>query len=264
MFLMACKGVLGPRPDAAIFADTQWELKAVYAWLDRLTVIGADHNIQIIRATVGNLRADALAFLKGSPDGKTRQGVNGRWASMPLYVLNPDGSRGMINRQCTKEYKIAVIEKEVRKLIGLRPRQRAKDVLVEQWIGISADEASRMRDSRRPYIRHHYPLIYDFDLPMTRSDCKKWLSDNGYPIPPKSACIGCPFHSDAEWRRIKADPEAWADAVEFDRAIRNHGGMRGKLFLHYSCRPLEDVDLSTAEERGQMNWIEECTGMCGL
>jgi hypothetical protein len=264
MFLMACHGVLTPKPDAAIFADTQWEPKEVYRWLTELERIGAEHGIPVICATAGNLRNDALAFLNGSPDGKTRQGVNGRWASMPLYVLNPDGSGGMINRQCTKEYKIAVIEKEVRKLLKLRPRQRPKGVLVEQWIGISADEASRMRNSHRSYSKHRYPLIYDFDPPMTRGDCKIWLISHGYPIPPKSACVGCPFHSDAEWRLIKADPVTWADAVEFDRAIRNHGGMRGTLYLHSSRRPLEEMDFSTAEERGQLNWINECEGMCGV
>jgi hypothetical protein len=263
MFLMACNGEL-PKPDAAIFADTQWEPKGVYRWLDRLVDYGAEVGIPIIRATAGNLRSDALTFMKGGPDGKHRQGVNGRWASLPLYVLNPDGSTGIINRQCTKEYKIEVVEAEIRKMAGLKPRQRAKGVIVEQWIGISVDEASRMRDSRRKWSRLHYPLIYDFDTPMSRGDCKIWLTSNGYPIPPKSACIGCPFHSDAEWRLIKADPVMWSDAVDFDEQIRDCGGMRGKVFLHRSCRPLREIDFLSAEERGQLNWINECEGMCGV
>ncbi len=289
MFLMACKGILTPKPDAAIFADTQWESKEVYHWLDELERIGNEHSIPIIRATAGNLRADALTFMRGGgPNGKHRQGVNGRWASMPLYVLNPDGSKGMIRRQCTKEYKIKVIEKEIRKMLGLKPGQRASDLmkrgpieqieygdletviskssgpLVEQWIGISADEAGRMRESRRVWAKLHYPLIFDFDQPMTRGDCKIWLTSNGYPIPQKSACKGCPFHADAEWRLIKADAEDWADVCDFDEAIRECGGIRGKVFLHRSCKPLSGVDFSTAEERGQMNWINECEGMCGV
>jgi len=264
MFLMACKGILTPKPDAAIFADTQWEPKAVYRWLTELERIGAEHGIPIIRATAGNLRAEALTFMKGGPDGKHRQGVNGRWASMPLYVLNADGSKGLIRRQCTKEYKIQVVEKEVRRIAGLQPKQRAKGLIVEQWIGISADEAGRMRESRHVWATLRYPLIYDFEPPMTRKDCKRWLEAHGYPIPQKSACLACPFHSDAEWREIKEDQEAWANVIEFDRAIRDCGGMRGKVFLHRSCAPLEEVDFSTAEERGQMNWIEECEGMCGV
>jgi hypothetical protein len=264
MFLMACKGVLTPKPDAAIFADTQWEPKEVYQWLDELERIGGEAGIPIIRATAGSLRADALTFMKGGPDGKHRQGVGGRWASLPLFVLNPDGSSGMIRRQCTKDYKIKVVEKEIRKMVGLKPGERAKSLIVEQWIGISADEAGRMRDSRHAWAKLHYPLIFDFEDSMTRSDCKIWLASNGYPIPPKSACLGCPFHSDAEWRLIKADPVAWADVCEFDDAIRECGGIRGKVFLHRSCKPLREIDFSTAEERGQLNWINECEGMCGV
>src|SRR6266545_3379681 len=93
--------------------------------------------------------------------------------------------------------------------------------------------------------------FYDFEPPMTRKDCKRWLEAHGYPIPQKSACLACPFHSDAEWREIKEDQEAWANVIEFDRAIRDCGGMRGKVFLHRSCAPLEEVDFSTAEEKAR-------------
>jgi len=34
MALMAAKGQIGPMPDAAIFADTQWEPRHVYTWLN--------------------------------------------------------------------------------------------------------------------------------------------------------------------------------------------------------------------------------------
>ena len=49
------------------------------------------------------------------------------------------------------------------------------------------------------------------------------------------------------------DPDGWAEAVEFDRAIR-HGypratqqgqELRGQYFLHRSCIPLDQVDLDT-------------------
>jgi len=268
---MACKGILTPKPDAAIFADTQWEPKEVYQWLDELERIGADAGIPIIRATKGNLRADALA---SQTKGGKEAGAVGRFASMPLYVRNPDGSTGMIRRQCTKEYKIQVIEKEIRRMLGLKPGEQVRKLtvgdyatgwpLVESWIGISADEASRMRDSRLRYIKNCYPLIFNFDPPKTRADCKIWLTDNGYPIPRKSACKGCPFRNNASWREIQDDPEDWADVVEFDRGIRHCNGMRGEVFLHSSARPLEEIDFSTAEERGQLNWINECEGMCGV
>lgn len=259
MFLMACRGILTPKPDAAIFADTQWEPKEVYQWLAELAGIGAVYDIPVIQATRGNIRED---MLRATDRGTQREGQ--RAASMPLYTSSGDGREGMIRRQCTKDYKIEVVEKEVRRLLRLQPRQRAQVNSAQFWIGISADEASRMRDSRARWYSNHYPLIFDCDPPMTRRDCIRWLEDRGYPIPRKSACLGCPYHSNTEWRAIKEDPEQWANVVEFDERIRNRGGHRGKLYLHRSCKPLAEVDLSTPEERGQMNWIEECTGMCGV
>lgn len=82
----------------------------------------------------------------------------------------------------------------------------------------------------------------------------------------KSACVWCPYHSDVEWRRIRdTDPDGWSRALTLDDLIR--GGVRGttdRLYLHRSRQPLRDVDLSTAEERGQLSlWDEECEGLCG-
>jgi hypothetical protein len=259
MFLMACKGILMPKPDAAIFADTQWEPKEVYEWLGYLAELGAIHSIPIIQATRGNIRED---MLRATDRGTQRDGE--RAASMPLYTTSDGMKEGMIRRQCTREYKIEVVEKEVRRLLGLKPRQRAKPNSAQFWLGISADEAGRMRDSRSSWYSNRYPLIFDHEPAMTRKDCMKWLEDHGYPIPRKSACLGCPYHSNTEWRAIKENVEEWSDVTDFDNRIRNRGGHRGTLYVHRTCKPLSDVDLSTAEERGQMNWIEECTGMCGL
>jgi hypothetical protein len=69
----------------------------------------------------------------------------------------------------------------------------------------------------------------------------------------------------SEWRAIKADPLAWGDALEVDAAIRHQPGLRGEQFAHYSCVPLNQVDFSTDEDRGQLNMFNnECEGMCGV
>lgn len=171
----------------------------------------------------------------------------------------------MIRRQCTKEYKVEVVHKEIRRLLGLYPGERAKTgMMVEQWIGISVNEAGRMRDSQKKYITNRYPLIFDLDPPMSRQDCLRWIEENGFPRPPRSACLGCPFRSDTEWRLVQENADEWADVIEFDRSIRAKGGLRGQIYLHKSGKPLNEVDFSTAEEQGQMNWINECMGMCGV
>lgn len=87
---------------------------------------------------------------------------------------------------------------------------------------------------------------------MTRNDCLRWLNRHGYPPPPKSACIGCPFDFEAVWRTMRdEDPEVWSDAVAVDRAIRTGlRGLRGEVYLHRSEVPLDEADLSTAAPFG--------------
>ena len=259
LLLMSIRGEID-RLDCAIFADTGWEPAAVYAHLTWLEGQARAAGIPVYRVTAGDLRADAL---RSQVRGHKADGV--RWASMPLYVLGHDGGTGMIKRQCTTEYKIRPIERKVRELLGLRPRQPwPKDVALEQFFGISADEMRRVRAPDALWKRHRYPFV--FDRPMRRDQIVAWLTMH-YPDQqvPRSACLGCPFHSDDEWRAIQSNPAEWHDVVAFDRAIRNCGGMRGEVFLHRSCSPLEQVDLRPADEKtGQLHlWQNECLGMCG-
>lgn len=244
MLLMAMHGEIEPMPDCAIFADTGWEPAHVYRhlrWLEEWS------NIPIHRVSAGNLRNDMYAYLSGKRK---------RMANLPFH-LHDGRKKGMQRRQCTAEYKIGPIRREIRRLRGYSRRP------VTVWIGISLDEDIRMKDSDVKYIVNRYPLIYD--AKMTRDDCVEWLADRGYCIPLKSSCIGCPFHDNAEWRAIEAVPSEWAQAVAFDQAIRYMPAMRKMAFLHAECIPLDTVDLRTEQEKGQLDlWGNECEGMCGL
>jgi hypothetical protein len=245
VLLLSCVGEL-PKLDAAIFADTQWEPAAVYRHLDWLEAEAARHGIPVYRVTAGNLREQALSERR-YPGGTTA-------TALPLFTQT-QGKVGMLPRQCTRNFKVRPIRKKLRELSGGSP--------VEQWIGISRDEASRMRDSDVQWVTHRYPLV--FDRPMRRADCLIWLKRAGYPEPPKSACVACPMHDNAGWRRIKQDEKAWADACDFDSKIRERHGAKGALFVHRTGQPLIDVDLSTPEERGQLTlWAMECEGHCGV
>lgn len=279
--LMAAHGEIGPMPDCAVFADTGWEPSAVYehlAWLKSPNVL--PFPVHIVSA--GDLRADLFAGARGE-----------RWASIPAFTRNVTpagtelpvydeddngdlvvvGSRvlptdrigvGMIRRQCTTSYKIVPIRRKVRELLGIAGRRSPASQIAEQWIGISMDEALRMKPSFEAWQTNRWPLI---ERGLTRQDCLRWLERHAYPIPPKSACIGCPFHSDAAWRRLRDhDPEAWDDAVTVDAAIRTgFRGIRGELYLHRSAVPLGEADLTTQADRGQLDlWQNECEGMCGI
>ena len=254
--LMIAHGELPP-VNAAIFADTQWEPRKVYEWLDWLEVEiqRLPYSFPVHRVTEGNLRDNILT--------KQNPTALGRFASVPWFTVNPDGSKGMGRRQCTAEYKLKPLRRKQRELAGLVKGQRSKGVLVETLIGISTDEALRMKPSRDRWARNVWPLI---DAGMSRQDCLRWFEAKGYALPPKSSCIGCPFHSVHEWRAVKADPESWADALAIDLAIREPvRGMRGQQFMHRSCVPMAEVDLSTAADYGQVDMFNnECEGMCGV
>jgi hypothetical protein len=281
MALMAAHGEIGPMPDCAIFADTGWEPKAVYAHLAWL-MSGNALPFPVHIVSGGDIRADLVAGARGE-----------RWASIPAFTRyvtpagtavpvlgeNEDGEAiaigsyvlptdridvGMIRRQCTSDYKIVPIRRKVRQLLGIAGRRSPKTPVAEQWIGISLDEAIRMKPSFEDWQINRWPLI---EKRMTRQECLRWLERHGYPLPPKSACIGCPFHSDRYWRRMRdSDPEAWADAVDVDRAIRaGIRGIRGEVFLHRSAVPLDQADLSIAADHGQLDlWPNECDGLCGV
>lgn len=149
-------------------------------------------------------------------------------------------------------------------MLGLAPRQRApKTLVIEEWYGISLDEIQRCKaEFVEPWRRNRYPLI---ERRMTRGHCLEWLARNGYPQAPRSACLGCPFHHDEEWQRIKDGPaDEWASVVEFDAAIRTAGGMQGEAFIHRSCRPIGEVEFNTVAASGQYSMLDECEGMCGV
>ncbi|HUR07346.1 MAG TPA: hypothetical protein VM347_32715 [Nonomuraea sp.] len=152
----------------------------------------------------------------------------------------------------TAEYKITPLKKAARELLGYpHPRRVPRGVYAEQAIGISTDEFTRAKDSGLRFLRNVFPLI---DLGFDRARCMEFLAERGFGETVKSACVGCPFHGNAGWRWVRDnDPEGWAEAVEFDRAIR-HGyphatkqgqELRGQYFLHRSCLPLDQVDLET-------------------
>jgi hypothetical protein len=179
-------------------------------------------------------------------------------------MLMPNGDKSMGRRQCTAHYKIEPLARKVRELLGATRRGRVQGY-AEILIGISTDEASRMKPARVRYMRNRWPLI---ERGMSRNDCTQWMSRMNWRAP-KSSCIGCPFHSDAQWRDLRDnDPDAWADAVALDALIRDggsHRGIRGQQFMHRSCKPLAEADLRTAEDRGQANLFNmECEGMCGV
>lgn len=255
--LMAAHGEIGPMPKGAIFADTQAEPASVYKWLDWLE---KQLPFPVYRVSSGSLTDESLKIRqrKDGAGGHTRNLI-------PAFVKQKDGQIGLMGRSCTTDFKVIPLTKFLRKIAGVKHGQ--KTIGVVQWLGISLDEVQRMKPSREAWVKHRWPLI---ELGMNRHDCLRWMEKNGYPKPPRSACAYCPFHSDAEWRRLKhEEPNEFARAAKFERDLQTASlqnvKLRGVPFLHSSCVSIDSVDFSTDEDHGQqMLFQNECEGMCGV
>lgn len=251
MALMAAHGELGPMPHAAIFSDVGDEPAAVYEHLRWLM----SPNVLPFPVHIAGRGTLSKAVLAGDKEART-----------PLFVRSRRGTMGMLNRQCTRNFKLKPIRQKTREILGVGPRSHVPPGAVEAWVGISTDEIFRMRPSGLRYIVNRHPLI---ESRMSRRDCLAWLERRGYPQPPKSSCWHCPYQSDAQWRDKRENrPDEWAKAVAFDRAVRSPALVKlygAKGYLHRSGVPLEEADLSTEEDRGQLNlFAHECEGMCGV
>jgi len=236
--------------DHVIFADTGWEPKPVYENVKKMQELAESAGMQFHIVKAGNMKEDAL-----DPEAK--------FVSLPLHIYTKDGRKAMGRRTCTRNYKILPLLEKERELAGLAPFQRSKQHRLTCIIGISWDESERMRDPAFSWIRNEYPLV---DLRITREQCLKWNEEQGFPTPPRSACIGCPYHSNTEWLNIKEnDPESWQDAIQFEKDLQKIAKTRfgSDVFLHNQRVPLQDVVLTKKGESVNL-FGQECEGMCGL
>jgi len=234
--LMAAAGELEPL-DHAIFADTGAEPAAVYRHLEWLTQPGLlpflVHIVQWRNLADDLISPPATGFLS---------------YTMTLPAHQPP--TGMARRYCTSNYKTQPITK---KLNALRKRQK-----VELWLGISTDEASRMKPASEPWLTRRYPLI---ERGFSRMDCRSWLFKRGYRQPPKSSCVFCPYRDERSWRDMNRDaPGDWQLACRVDDAIR--ANYQIDAYVHRSMKPLRDVTLFVGAQPDLFG--NECEGMCGV
>ena len=252
-----CTQGKAPRPDVAIFADVGDEPQFVHDQLARLKVWGEAN---------GGPRIDVVSRGRLSQDIVDRHnGKRSRFAAIPAFTSDGNGGSSMLRRQCTREYKIEPIEKHVRTLLGLAPRQRAKGkVSATALIGISRDEVQRMKPSRTTWITNVYPLV---DLGLRRADCVRVVQEAGLPRPLKSSCVFCPFHDNEYWTWLKTEhPDEFEKAAKFDEAFRDtsRSGDSRPVFLHRSLKALREVDFEDRQYDLFDGFGNDCTGTCGV
>lgn len=303
LLLMSIRGEL-PRLDLAVFADTRYEPPAVYEHLDWLKGQAAAAGLPLVTLSVGDLRANAIAFRRFMQ-------ADGPQSNVPLFVRNPDGSQGRLTRQCTVDYKITPIERRLkREVLGLKPGRRLPtEPLVRCWFGITTDECQRAsypgrwvsrKATRRGLFAdeevrervwkpdrwkvHYYPFL---GLEMHAG--RRCVSLKGAPTMdrravagwaqarhperrfPRSACVCCPFRSDREWRQMRDDdPATFADACRFDEEVRaaDRAGAEDRRKMVgevYVHRSMVPLAMADLSDDEGGGLYDSCeTGMCGM
>lgn len=253
---MSASGDL-PMLDAAIFADTGHEKRATYEYLDYLRPL-LPFPISVVRREGPDLGEHALANVDLPKDGRQQ---------LPFYTLAPDGEKGMLPKQCNSDWKKRVVHREIARMIREQTGvgHLPAEPVVEEWLGMTSDELSRLSVSEKRYIHHRYPLVEE-PFCFKRAQCETWLIEGGFRTPPRSACIFCPFQRNDEWRDMRDDhPLDFAEACDFDDETRvPYIGFEGQSFVHRSRVPLRKADLSTPEDYGQSAIYFGCgDGICG-
>jgi len=138
-----------------------------------------------------------------------------------------------LSRACTVDHKIRVLEKWI--------KRNAQTLPAETLVGISVDEIERAKTGQNAYEIRQYPLL---DLGLTRAGCASVIADAGLPVPPKSSCFFCPFHSTLTWAELRRDrPDLFEKSVALEETLNARRVKRGKppVYLTPHKKPLRDA-----------------------
>ncbi len=258
MALMASTGAFDRVPDCAVFADTHWEPPSVYEHIEWL-----EGQLSFPVYVVDNGRS-----LREDVKVLTNHSGSNNYVDIPVYLKGRDGeSNGIGRRQCTTNYKVRPIRRKIRELLRLRKGQRVpSSTTVEVRLGISTDEAVRMKDSRDRWMTNRYPLI---EGGMSRRECIDWWNTRYARPLERSACVAYPFQSRQRWLEAKRRwPELFEEAVEIDAKMRDGLAFAKEPDLHSLRMPLDEAvahDETKLGGEGQADGFgNECEGQCGV
>jgi hypothetical protein len=249
----AIDGILPP-VDLAIFADTGAETQTTYDTVEVWRPFVEAHGIDVVIVGDQDIVGDTLAG-------------NGRFADIPFFIRNLEGSTGRLRRQCTPRYKVRPIKRALRDYLGVSRRGRLPAGLVTQQLGYTREEIGRIKGDREKWLTKVYPWIdrgwFRFNVvDFLHGFCER----HSLPMPHHSACWMCPFRDD--WHEL---PEI-GRAISFDEAVRDSGVTQvdSPTFLNSELVPLHE--LVAIRQAGhyepvplQMSFALECdSGYCGL
>ena len=231
MITLVLEGKL-PRPDLIVMADTGREVKTTFEYLDRV-VQPALREVGLRVEIAGHEYSHHDLYKSGDLLLPTFTRQNGTIGKMPTF--------------CSDEGKQRVIRRWLRE-------RGVNDTDV--WLGISLDEAERMKDSGLNWYRHVYPLIEL--VPMHRSQCVTQIQKFGWEVPNKSRCYMCPNQSALAWKDLKRRADG-----DFDKAVQLENEVRQKdqhVYFHPLAIPLEQA---VEQSKLQKDMFDGCdSGYC--
>jgi len=159
-----------------------------------------------------------------------------RGLSLPWHIEG-DRKDFMARRTCTQSWKVEPVAAE------LRRRGATPDTPAITAIGISTDEIERAgRGNDLPHQRRVYPLLA---FGFNRADCAELIREAGLPVPPKSSCYFCPFHSAQTWSELRRDrPDLFEQAAELEDATNARQATNGattRVWLTRRRKPLREA-----------------------
>lgn len=237
-FTLAAMSALGtlPKLDFAVFSDTNNEKSATYRFMEKWMPWLENHGVWVacVEADEPNDYINKFGYIE-----------------IPAFgVHSDDNSPWVLRRHCTAKWKVEPIRRFL--------QEQRVDQPVEMWMGISIDEFERAKTSNVKYITHRYPLL---EMDYSREDCVEWLLSHDLEVPPRSACVFCPYTYLDDWKTLeKEDPADFAAAVAVDEQIR-HAQDGNTIYLNRFHIPLVEIGEFQYTPKYALN--EECdSGYC--
>lgn len=204
LIVLATQGKIG-HIDAALFSNVgdDSEHPATNKFVREIAIPwAAERGLQVIELT---------PMRKGQPTTIYSEMMNPETRRDVIPVFGEKGNP--LSRICTADYKIATIHR------WLKQHGTSKKNPATVCLGISTDEIERAgRGISKSYEIREYPLL---DLNLNRTDCQQIIRDAGLPVPPKSSCFFCPFHSELTWSELRRDhPDLFQKAQEMEDTVQ--------------------------------------------
>ena len=231
--VMILTGLL-PKPDIAVMADTSRECSETWLYLTNIIQPALD-SIDL-KIHIADHRYAYVDLFKGPKKD----------ILLPMFTRT-NGRIGKFPTFCSNEWKQRPIRRWLREK-GVKQ--------CSLWLGISTDEADRMKANDVKWCKHVFPLIEI--VPTNRHQCRSLILSYGWPEPPKSRCWMCSNMSPASWQHLK---KLWPD--DFNKAVNLESEIQKydpNVFLHPLAKPLETAVIQSSQ---QSNMFDGCdSGYC--